>query len=83
MRVLVFDVFGRRIGVTRAAGQWVTMELGSEGKHRPAKVTIPEWVEEDGLLRFLADIFHESASPSRPDVVFLGRSGDAGVSGQS
>ena len=78
--MLVFDVFGRRIGVVREGGEWVTIELGTEGKHRSAKVSIPKSVPEDGLLRYLADHFHESARPTRPDVVFLGRSDDAGAS---
>ncbi|MEM7416978.1 MAG: hypothetical protein AAF389_15830 [Gemmatimonadota bacterium] len=75
--VLIYDVFGRRLGITRECGQWVTVELGTEGKHRPARVAIPEWVEEDGLLRFLADLYHESASPEKPDVVFVGKFGES------
>jgi len=71
---LYFDVFGRKIGIEREGDQWVTSELGPEGKSRPARVGIPPWIEEDGLLRFLADLFHESATASRPDVLFLGSS---------
>ena len=74
-RLLVYDVFGRRLGVLREeGGGWLALELGTDGTHRPAKgVTIPPWIEEDALSRFLADLFHESASPARPDVVFLGK----------
>lgn len=67
-----FDVFGREIGVTRVESGWEAVFVGPGGKHRAAPgVTIPPWVTEDGLAQFLADVFHESASPHRPDVVRL------------
>jgi len=72
-----FDVFGREIGVTRVAGAWQAVFIGPGGKHRTAPgVTIPPWVAEEELARFLADLFHESASPHRPDVLRLPDSSD-------
>ena len=64
-----FDVFGRRIIVERHGAEWATFEPGDEGKRRRAPdVFIPPDVTESELVRYLADLCHESASPSRPDV---------------
>jgi hypothetical protein len=70
-----FDVFGRRIGVTRVGEEWKAVILGADGKHRHG-VEIPSWVEESQLGRYLADLFHESATPERPDVLDLGSGED-------
>lgn len=68
--MLRFDVYGRIIGVTREEGEWRAVYFGSDGKHREAPdVVIPPGVGEAELAGFLADIFHESASPENPDVV--------------
>jgi len=76
--MLLFDVFGRRLGVVRSAAGWRAMWVGTDGKRRDAHdVAIPEWMEEHELGRFLADLFHEAASPSHLDVVPLAsREGD-------
>lgn len=72
--MLRFDVYGRRIGVTRSDGRWVAVYLGDEGKRREARdVAIPPWLEEGDLPRYLADHFHESASPESKDVVLVAR----------
>jgi len=69
--VLRFDVFGRLIGVVRRDDRWEAFLLGSEGKKRVLPSPIPADVPRDGLRRFLADLYHESARPDRPDVVEL------------
>lgn len=70
--MLRFDVYGREIGVTRVNDEWMAVYIGEAGKHRSAPgVAIPPWVTESDLVRFLADLFHESASPARPDVIRL------------
>ena len=67
-----FDVYGRILGVTRARGEWRVVHLGADGKHRPAAdVVIPPSVAESELSGYLADLFHESASAEKPDVVRL------------
>jgi hypothetical protein len=68
--VLLFDVFGRVLGVEPApAGGWRLVEIGSEGKHRAmSEVVIPSFLGADELGRYLADVFHEQASPAHPDV---------------
>ena len=68
-----FDVFGRLVGVERVDGKWRAVFVGQDGKHRHARgVTIPPWIEAAGLTTFLADLFHESATPERPEVLYLG-----------
>lgn len=69
--MLRFDVFGKRVGVERTPGGWITYWLGNEGKRRPAEFVIPDFVAEDELAQYLRDLFHESASPQHPDVVPL------------
>ena len=72
--MLRFDVFGREVGVLREEARWRAVFVGREGKHRAApSIAIPSSLPEAELGRFLADLFHESASPERPDVVPLNR----------
>ncbi len=66
-----FDVFGRIMTVTRLGTRWQVTVDGADGKHRDARVRIPDSVSESELVRHLADLFHESATPDRPDVVRL------------
>ena len=64
-----FDVFGRRIIIERQGAAWAAFEPGDDGKRREAlDIVIPPDVTESELLRYLADLCHEGASPSRPDV---------------
>lgn len=68
--MLCFDVFGRSIGVTRTAGGWRAVYLGSDGKHREASdVFFPGSVPESDLARYLADLFHEMATPEKAEVI--------------
>ncbi len=70
-----FDVFGRLVGVTREDGGWTAVFLGSEGKHRAGPV-IPPSLSESELETFLADLFHESARPHKPNVIRLASDGE-------
>lgn len=71
--MLRYDVFGRHIGVIREDDGWRAVFIGDGGKHREAPgIVIPDRVEKKDLARFLADVFHESARPDRPDVRLLG-----------
>lgn len=82
--MLRFDVYGRKVGVVREEGGWSAVFLGESGKHRPAPgVIIPPWVTEDELVRYLADLFHEGASPERPEVVRLPDTNTEGDGGGS
>lgn len=70
--MLRFDVFLWPIGVTRTAGGWRVVCLGTDGKHREAPdVFIPGSVPESGLRRYLGDLFHELATLENPEVVRL------------
>lgn len=65
-----FDVYGRVVGVLRDGGRWRAVFVGEDGKHRDAPgVVIPPDLDASELAGHLADVFHESARPERPDVV--------------
>ena len=63
-----FNVFGNRIGVERSDSGWTTYYLGNEGKRRLSDFVIPDFIAEDEIGQYLADLFHESASSECPDV---------------
>lgn len=58
-----FAIFGRHIAVTGAPGAWRAFYFGAEGKRRPADFIIPGDVAEQDLCEYLADLFHEDATP--------------------
>jgi hypothetical protein len=57
------NIFGTLIAVTGSAGTWKAFNLGPEGKRRPAEFIIPGDVNEHELCEYLADLFHENATP--------------------
>jgi|MudIll2142460700_1097286.scaffolds.fasta_scaffold258444_2 hypothetical protein len=63
-----FDVFGRRIIVERRGDAWASFEPGDDGKRSASRFVIPPDLPEEGLARYLADLFHECARPDQPDV---------------
>lgn len=66
-----FDAYGRMLRITRSNDEWDVRAEGADGTLRDARVRIPASVPESELAEFLADLFHESATPERPDVVRL------------
>ena len=66
-----FSVFGRRIVIVGQQGSWTAYALGTEGKRVPAGFIVPNFLAEDELCQYLADLFHESATPSNGDVFKL------------
>lgn len=67
-----FNVFGYLIAVRRTeGGGWTTYLLGADGKRRPAGIVVPSFIDEADLGQYLADILHESATPSNNKVVKL------------
>ena len=63
-----FEVYGRLIAVKRMETGWKCFLLGPEGKRRPvADIVIPEFVAEDEIAQYLADILHECATPNNGD----------------
>ena len=63
MKEFRFNIFGAHIAVTGAPGTWQAFRLGPEGKRRPADFIVPADVAEDELCEYLADLFHENATP--------------------
>lgn len=63
MKSLRFNIFGTLIAVTGTAGAWRAFYLGAEGKRRPADFIVPDDVAEADLCEYLADLFHEEATP--------------------
>ncbi|MGZ3722135.1 MAG: DUF7661 family protein [Bdellovibrionales bacterium] len=63
------DVFGRQMQVLREGDRWSLFLLGADGKKRPVHdIVIPANMNEDQVLVYIADIFHEFASPEKPGV---------------
>lgn len=60
------------MAVVRDGGAWRAFWLGNEGKRRPADIHVPPTLAAHELRTWLADLFHESATPRHPDVVECG-----------
>jgi hypothetical protein len=67
MKTINFNVFGMLIGVTGSVGQWDAFYLGNEGKRRPADFIVPNELTEEELCVYLADLFHERATPKNSE----------------
>lgn len=63
MQEFKFNIFGALILVVGSPGAWRAFYLGSEGKRRPADFIVPNDIAEDELCEYLADLFHEDATP--------------------
>jgi len=63
MAELRFNIFGALIAVTDSSGALRAFYLGAEGKRRPAEFVIPADIAEHELCEYLADLFHENATP--------------------
>jgi hypothetical protein len=68
---LRLDVFGRRMTAVQAHGHWSLFLLGPDGKRRPADISIPSDLSRDEIPGYLADIFHEIATPRHNQVRVL------------
>jgi hypothetical protein len=67
--LIKLDVFGRLMVAERIHGRWRLLDVGADGKRSPVgNVVIPDSVSESEIDRYLADIFHESATESHPRV---------------
>ena len=64
------DVFGRPFLAERTATGWRLFHAGGEGKRGPEVApSIPAFVRTDAeLVAYVADLFHEWATPARPRV---------------
>ena len=68
MSFMRFHVFGRIFAVRRDEESWQVYAVGSDGKLGDAGIVIPDFIAENQLEQYLADIFHESARPGMGDV---------------
>lgn len=59
-----FHIYNILICVTAKPKAWEAFYIGNEGKKRKADFTIPQSVKETDLCEYLADLFHEYASPT-------------------
>jgi hypothetical protein len=58
-----FNVFGTLIVVARSGGGWQAFYPGTDGKHRAADFIVPADIAAHELAGYLADLFHENATP--------------------
>lgn len=63
-----FHVFGRIYGIEREGDRWQAWTVGNEGKRSPAGFVVPDFIAEDELAGYLADLFHEHAMPWHGEV---------------
>ncbi len=63
-----FNVYGTLVAVKAVGGGWHAYILGAEGKRRPAEFVVPDFIAQEDLCQYLADLFHENAMPGNGDV---------------
>lgn len=72
MTDIKLSVFGREMLVSRSQEQWLVYLLGTEGKRRLADdIAIPPDIQDRDIAGYLADFYHEWATPKHNDVVPL------------
>lgn len=62
------DIYGRIIEVLKEDGFWNIYTLGEGKKMRANDIVIPQNFSEKEVLTFLADMFHEAATPEKNQV---------------
>lgn len=63
------DVYGRLMLAEHTAAGWQMFAVGHDGKRSLVRdVAIPDFIPESRLEQYLADVFHESATPTHPCV---------------
>lgn len=69
MKECRFNVFGTLVALVGTDGRWQAFYPGNDGKRRPADFIVPAGTKEDDLVEYLADLFHEDATPKRNEVI--------------
>jgi hypothetical protein len=59
----LFKVFGMPVLVARSDAGWQAFYPGTDGKRRAADFIVPPELAEHELADYLADLFHENATP--------------------
>jgi hypothetical protein len=61
--------YGKPLLVQRIGEAWVLSHLSPDGKRSAAhNIAIPAELDRQGVIRYIADLLHESASEANPDV---------------
>jgi hypothetical protein len=63
-----FNVFGRLFAIVGYPGAWTPYSLSPDGKRGSTGFIVPNFLLEEDLCQYLADLFHESATPTNGDV---------------
>jgi hypothetical protein len=64
-----YSVFGKIVLAERSDKGWALYYVGNEGKIRPAyDLVVPDFIGEDELEGYLADLCHEWGTGQYPDV---------------
>jgi hypothetical protein len=63
-----FKVFGTLIVIAGATGSWQAFYPGADGKRRAADFIVQADIAEHELAGYLADLFHENATPRHDSV---------------
>jgi hypothetical protein len=63
-----FSVFGTAVVVARVGGGWQAFYPGADGTRRAADFIVPADIAEHALAEYLADLFHENATPRHATV---------------
>ncbi|PHV05825.1 hypothetical protein CSQ96_19140 [Janthinobacterium sp. BJB412] len=71
MEAFKFNIFGSFIAITGSVGGWQAFYFGADGKRRPADFVVPSDIAEHELCEYLADLFHENATPRNCNAVQL------------
>ncbi|MFU1868048.1 hypothetical protein [Citrobacter portucalensis] len=68
--MLIYNVFGRPIGVLRVQERWLVFraDLTEREFSRLYDIIIPDDLSEPDISAWLTDIFHEAATERYPDV---------------
>lgn len=68
--MLIYDVFGRYIGVSRENQRWLVfrVDMTERKSSRLYDIAIPDDLSEDEIPGWLGDIYHEAATELHPDV---------------
>lgn len=71
--MLVFYVFGRLMGVERAGNEWQIFSVSASYRKisRLYDIVIPSSLQDDEIIVWIDDMYHESATEMYPNVVRL------------
>ena len=63
------NAYGRQLHVERLNDEWIAFYQGAEGKRwRATGLVIPADLDRDHVATYIADLLHEAATESNPNV---------------